>query len=187
MALHMPPLETERLIVRPFRLDELEAVQQILNVDRSWLAWTVASYNEYAKLYQPPYGERAVVRKEDGQLIGACGFVPSMGPFALLTLDGTTPPPREAELFTPEMGMFWQLASSCWGQGYATEAAAAMIRYAFESWNLRRIVATTEYTNHRSQAVMKRLGMRLARNPFPDPPWFQVVGILENPAISSAS
>jgi hypothetical protein len=28
---------------------------------------------------------------------------------------------------------------------------------------------------------MRRLGMRIDRNPYPDPPWFQVVGILENP------
>jgi [ribosomal protein S5]-alanine N-acetyltransferase len=45
---------------------------------------------------------------------------------------------------------------------------------------LRRVVATTTYDNEASMGVMRKLGMRIERNPFPDPPWLQVVGILEN-------
>jgi hypothetical protein len=44
------------------------------------------------------------------------------------------------------------------------------------------VVATTAYVNEASQRVMARLGMRVERNPCPDPPWFQVVGTLDNPA-----
>ena len=55
-----------------------------------------------------------------------------------------------------------------------------MIGYAFGVLNLRRIVATTEHDNLASQGVMRTIGMRLERNPFPDPPWMQVVGIKEN-------
>ena len=47
------------------------------------------------------------------------------------------------------------------------------------SENLKRLVATTEYDNFASQAVMTKLGMRLERNPFPEPPWLQLVGILD--------
>jgi len=36
----------------------------------------------------------------------------------------------------------------------------------------------TEYDNLASQGVMRRLGMKLEKTPFPDPPWLQVVGIL---------
>ncbi|MGH2520966.1 MAG: GNAT family N-acetyltransferase, partial [Anaerolineales bacterium] len=64
--------------------------------------------------------------------------------------------------------------------GYATEAARALIGYAFRELNLRRIVATTDYTNEASIAVMRRLGMRIEKNPYPEPEWFQVVGVLEN-------
>ena len=53
-----------------------------------------------------------------------------------------------------------------------------MIEHAFAEFRLRRIIATTEYDNHASQAVMRRLGMRLERNPLPEPLWLQVVGIL---------
>jgi hypothetical protein len=75
---------------------------------------------------------------------------------------------------------FWALFPDRWGHGYATEAAAAMIAYGFEQLRLRRIVATTEHDNARSINVMRRLGMRLERNPRPEPAWFQTVGILDN-------
>jgi RimJ/RimL family protein N-acetyltransferase len=46
---------------------------------------------------------------------------------------------------------------------------------------LRRLIATTEYDNAASQAVMRKLGMRLVHNPNPEPAWFQVVGCLDQP------
>jgi RimJ/RimL family protein N-acetyltransferase len=55
-----------------------------------------------------------------------------------------------------------------------------MIAYGFEQLRLRRIVATTEHDNARSINVMRRLGMRLERNPRPEPAWLQTVGILDN-------
>ena len=55
-----------------------------------------------------------------------------------------------------------------------------MVSYAFNQLRLRRIVATTENDNARSVGVMRRLGMRLERNPRPEPAWFQTVGILDN-------
>jgi RimJ/RimL family protein N-acetyltransferase len=45
--------------------------------------------------------------------------------------------------------------------------------------HLGRIIATTEYDNLPSQAVMRKLGMALHRNQRPDPPWLQMVGLLE--------
>ena len=57
-----------------------------------------------------------------------------------------------------------------------------MVSYAFDELRLRRIVATTEHDNTRSISVMRRLGMRLERNPQDQPHWFQTVGILDHPA-----
>ena len=54
-----------------------------------------------------------------------------------------------------------------------------MVSYAFNQLRLRRIVATTENDNARSVGVMRRLGMRLERNPLAEPAWFQTVGILD--------
>ncbi len=68
------------------------------------------------------------------------------------------------------------------GRGYATEAARALVDFAFGPMRLARIVATTEYDNGASQAVMRHLGMRMHENALDQPAWFQVVGILDNPA-----
>jgi [ribosomal protein S5]-alanine N-acetyltransferase len=66
-------------------------------------------------------------------------------------------------------------------QGCATEAETALIGYAFTEPHLERIVATTTYENAASIRVMQKLGMRIERNPYPDPPWLQVVGIRYHP------
>jgi len=58
--------------------------------------------------------------------------------------------------------------------------AGPLIEHAFAELRLKRIIATTAHDNLASQAVMRKLGMRLACNPLPDPPWLQVVGVLEN-------
>jgi RimJ/RimL family protein N-acetyltransferase len=139
------------------------------------------SYEQLGQLYQPPYGERAISLRTTGQLIGAVGFAPALGPWEQLPelADGA---PRPHQRFTPAFGMYWAVAPAFQRQGYASEAARAMIDYAFQHLNLRRIVATTTRDNLASQGVMRRLGMRLETNPFPDPPWFQVVGVLDYPA-----
>ena len=46
--------------------------------------------------------------------------------------------------------------------------------------HLKQIVATTTTGNEASIGVMRKVGMRIEKNPSPDPPGFQVVGILEN-------
>jgi hypothetical protein len=51
---------------------------------------------------------------------------------------------------------------------------------AFQKLRLKRIVATTTYANAASMGVMRKLGMRIESNLYPDPPWLQIVGILEN-------
>jgi len=196
--MRVPPLETERLIIRPFTVDDLDDVHQLLDVDlhdanfgsegattrderRKWLEWTVMNYEELAKLYQPPYGDRAVTLKSTGQVIGACGYVPSFGPFGQLPAFRSDVADSVAErLFVPEFGLFYAFSPAFQRQGYATEAAKALIDYAFGQLNLRRIVATTSYDNAGSIGVMRKLGMQIERNPYADPPWFQVVGFLEN-------
>ena len=109
-------------------------------------------------------------------MVGMVGVVPSMGPFGQLPGFGGAAP---AERFRPEVGLYWGLAPSHRGNGYATEAAAALIAYGFGEMRLARIVATTMRDNHASIAVMRRLGMRVEENPLPDPFWFQVVGWLD--------
>ncbi|MGW7434001.1 GNAT family N-acetyltransferase [Streptomyces sp. NPDC054861] len=64
----------------------------------------------------------------------------------------------------------WRLARSAWGQGYATEAALAVLAYGFDTLGLPEILAVTTSSNFRSQAVMRRIGMtRDPADDFDDP------------------
>jgi len=65
----------------------------------------------------------------------------------------------EALPCAPAVEIGWRLAPSHWGAGYATEAAAASLAYGFGAGGLREIVAFTAVINHRSRAVMERIGM----------------------------
>ena len=192
----MPPLETARLLIRPFVMTDLDALHQIVDVElseadfgtegaqsldqrREWLAWAILNYDQLAKMYQPPYGDRAIVLKQTGKLIGAIGYVPCMMPFGQLPALAVGLDAALRRLSTCELGLYYALASAHQRQGYTSEAAAAMVEYAFQSMRLRRVVATTTYDNVASMGVMRKLGMRIERNPFPDPPWLQVVGFIE--------
>ena len=68
--------------------------------------------------------------------------------------------------FTPCVEVGWRLAFEHWGHGYATEAARLALGYGFEALALSEVVSFTSATNHRSRAVMERLGMR--RDPADD-------------------
>jgi ribosomal-protein-alanine N-acetyltransferase len=198
--IHMPALETPRLVIRPFCTADLRPIHRLLDVElrevelgtvgaqtlherAEWLQWTVLSYTQLAKLYQPPYGERAVVHKQTQQLIGACGFVPCLDAFEQFSGFSPAPRPSHHWLTTPELGLFYAITPALQGQGYATEAAQVLVHYAFQHLRLKRIVATTTYENAASMGVMRKIGMRIERNPSPEPPWLQVVGVLENGAI----
>jgi RimJ/RimL family protein N-acetyltransferase len=77
------------------------------------------------------------------------------------------------------VGLYWAVDPAYQRRGYASEAGTALVAFAFDGFNLGRLVATTEHGNERSIAVMRKLGMRILRNPRREPPWFQVVGLLE--------
>lgn len=61
--------------------------------------------------------------------------------------------------FKPCVEIGWRLARSVWGNGYATEAASAVLELGFNVLELPEIVSFTTLKNARSRAVMQRLGM----------------------------
>jgi RimJ/RimL family protein N-acetyltransferase len=181
----MPTLRTDRLLVREFTLQDLQAVYKLLDVQleggmaglddrREWLEWTVLGYTHLAVLRQPPYGDRAIALTSSGELIGACGLVPCLAPFHQLEGMGAS------RGYSAEMGLYWAVAPEHQRRGYATEAARALVQYAFETLRVHRVVATTSYDNAASIGVMRKLGMRVRRNPRNEPEWFQMIGILPN-------
>jgi len=62
--------------------------------------------------------------------------------------------------FSPCVEIGWRLAKQYWGLGYASEAAICALNFAFDSLALETVYAFTATTNFRSQALMRRIGMR---------------------------
>jgi RimJ/RimL family protein N-acetyltransferase len=89
--------------------------------------------------------------------------IPDVAPF--IGFAGLTVP-RFSARFTPCVEVGWRLAFEHWGRGYATEAARVALAYGFGSLALSEVVSFTSTGNHRSRAVMERLGMR--RDPADD-------------------
>jgi RimJ/RimL family protein N-acetyltransferase len=188
-------IATNRLVIRTFSPDDLPAIHHILDQTfgdgrkvegstawqerQSWLQWSILNQEWLPKLHQPPYGDRAIVLKSTGTVIGSVGYVPLLMPFEQIPeLRAATAASRYN---TPEVGLFWVIGLAYQRQGSATEAAQAMITYAFKHMGLKRIIATTEYANVAPQGVMQKIGMTITPNPLPEPAWLQIVGILENP------
>lgn len=145
-------IETERLVLRAWREDDVAPFQAIcsdpvvmatlgtpltLDETQALVARMQATQAEHGHCFW------ALERREDARLIGWCGII-----------RGRTGP-VEGKL---EAG--WRLASDCWGQGYATEAARAALIWAFDQRVEDALYAITSKGNRRSQAVMERLGMR---------------------------
>lgn len=78
---------------------------------------------------------------------------------AFLGYAGVMPSPP-AHPLGPHTEIGWRLMRDAWGQGYATEAAAAALRDVFARCGLTEVIAYTAADNSRSQAVMARLGLR---------------------------
>ena len=188
-----PFIETDRLLIRAFTADDTPTIHRILNEAfpretalehatslqerREYVEWSALNHEWFPKMVQAPYGDRAIVLKSTGELIGSVGFVALLIPFDQIPGVGSGVP---SEYRTTEFGMFWAIDAPHRRQGYASEAVRATIDYAFRQYHLKRIIATTQYDNVASQGVMKKVGMTLVNNPLPEPSWLQVVGVLEN-------
>jgi RimJ/RimL family protein N-acetyltransferase len=156
-------IDTERLILRDWRDDDVEAYADIMVEPEvgKWLGGPftreqarerVARFR--ASLLDTGLGRLAVERKSDGRLIGHCGLAPTAA---------DQPMPQGLEIG-------WALAPEAWGAGYATEAARAAIADGFARQDAAEILAFTGTANLRSQAVMQRLGMvRMAERDFDHP------------------
>ena len=189
MNRRIPALETERLIIRELTMDDLESINNVLNKSvgsempmgerQRWLQWTVLGYEMFARLELPHYGERAVVLKETGEIIGAVGIVPYLDTFNKVTAFNRAPNAPA----TAEVGLFWAIAPAHQRRGFASEAARALMEYLFTHEKLGRIIATTGYENLPSQKVMQKLGMTIQHLEEPQLPDQFVVGVLENNTI----
>jgi len=103
-----------------------------------------------------------------------------LSPFDQLPGFSRSDRPTALSLSSTEFGLFYAISPAYQHHGYATEAAQALIDFAFQNLRLKRVIATTMVDNIASMGVMRKLGMRIEKNPYPEPPWLQVVGVVEN-------
>jgi ribosomal-protein-alanine N-acetyltransferase len=173
----MPAIETKRLTIRPYSLDDAQELHRLLDIDpdvwrfdpgyaRSWeerldrIRINTARYQWFGGV-----GIYAVELKQTGQLIGQSG----LNTYLLDGPDGFT---------SIEVEVMFTLGKEFWGKGYATEAGCAWVRYAFETMKLKRLVACPARDNLGSVRVLRKLGFTIQENPL-EPK--RVLAILENP------
>jgi RimJ/RimL family protein N-acetyltransferase len=185
----MDILETERLQIRPFTLNDLDAAHQLLDQDLQWSGPDFTREQRRARLQfhidlahwvdmGALFGDRALILNETGQLIGMAGFRPWVLSPETRTLFGVDFWGETPAFTTMELGIGYALHSGQRQRGYATEAASALVNYAFREIKVRRVIAVTDRQNNDSIRLMARLGMRLAYNPAAD--WPGAIGILDN-------
>jgi RimJ/RimL family protein N-acetyltransferase len=152
-------LRTERLVLRPWRDDDL-APFAALSADPEVMRWIGALL---------PREESDAVAARIRAGFDQHGFglfaveVPGHTRFAGFV--GLTVPAFEAH-FTPCVEIGWRLARVHHGRGYASEGARAVLAYAFGHLDLDEVVSFTAASNEASRRVMERIG--LARDPSGD-------------------
>ena len=152
----IPRIETARLLLRQFTVADLDDYVEHIFADADVMRYlperdltpperaerTIAAFNNHWS--QRGYGVWAVTDKITGQFIGHCGlnFVPEPG----------------------EVEVLYALRNDRWGQGFATEAAQASVRFGFEHADLARLIALAVPENIASRRVMEHLGFVYERD-----------------------
>ncbi len=146
-------LETERLYLREMNQDDFNSLCKILQDEdtmyayegafsdkevQEWLDRQISRYQKWN------FGLWAVILKENDEMIGQCGL--------------TMQPWKETEVL--EIGYLFN--RSYWHKGYATEAAMACKKYAFEVLKADEVCSIIRDTNIASQNVANRNDMKIA-------------------------
>ena len=149
-------LDTERLVLRPPVPDDLPFILERMNT-RSVMRYLGGEPRPEADVEQglkddiaafaTSKWQRFTICLRNGQPIGRSG---------LFTIRSEAAP--EAHRGQREIG--WTLAEDHWGQGYAAEAAQAVLAYAFGNLGIAEIFAQTSDSNVSSTKLMHRLGLR---------------------------
>jgi RimJ/RimL family protein N-acetyltransferase len=158
-------IETERLVLREFTLDDVPAmvaywrdplyqryypdVADVEQAVRALVGMFVASQAE-----QPRHKwQLAIVDPEDGRLIGNCG------------IRVNDPELREANIG-------YELNPTVWGRGYASEAARVILGFGFGELGMHRVWAECNADNIGSARVLEKLGMQREAH-FREQQWFK--------------
>ena len=138
-------LRTERLLLRPFRLSDIDEVFDYAS-DPDWAAFYPRPYDRGATEYMVA---QAVLSSWDKRAEFAIVFEGRVIGLVELTVD-----PKNQ---TAELG--YDIARNVWGQGLAVEASVAVCDWGFREYGLARVYAWADSRNGRSLRVMEKLGM----------------------------
>ncbi len=147
----MKEITTERLILRPYTINDLDALHTILSDKTTMSFWpepfteeqTISWIERSIKSYEENnFGRLAVILKSTGELIGDCGIIKS-----------------ETNSNT-ENDLGYIIHSPYWKNGYGTEAAKVCLDYGFTELNLTRITANMSFDNKASIKTAEKIGMR---------------------------
>jgi RimJ/RimL family protein N-acetyltransferase len=144
-------VETERLVLRRFRNDDLDVVsamqadaltmQYVGNgrpkdraQSRATLEWIADHWDQLG------YGLLAIAEKEGGSTLGWAGFID---------------PPE-----WPDFELGWALCRSSWGKGYATEAARALLEVARTDLARETVISMIRRANTESSRIAQKIGLR---------------------------
>lgn len=136
-------IETERLLIREFRADDGNDLQEILG-DEETMKYCEPAYSfEKTQRFLEEFciaknGAVAAVRKDSRKVIGYLLFKP-------------------LEEAVYEIG--WIFHKACWRQGYAYEASSALLAYGFRELGMHKAVAET-IDAQRAVGLMEKLGMK---------------------------
>lgn len=145
-----PIIETERLILRPFTMDDAEEVYRNWTSDpevAKYMSWSTHENIEVTKAWLATVVQRidndidydwVFVRKSDNTLIGSGGIYYK----------------EETDTYT----LGYNIMKSCWHQGYTTEAARAILKFAEETLKATRFRACHAKENPNSGKVMEKVG-----------------------------
>jgi RimJ/RimL family protein N-acetyltransferase len=149
----IPTLETDRLLLRPFRKSDFEdyavlyADPEVMrHLESGSDPWDRHGSWEHLAFQQGHwlllgFGMWAVEHRETGAFLGAIGFAEPEG--------------------WPGFELTWALARRWWGQGYATEGAREALAYAFKVLAKDRVISLIAPENRASIRVAERIGERL--------------------------
>jgi ribosomal-protein-alanine N-acetyltransferase len=148
-----PVLVTRRLVLRPFAAADYEDLHAMDCDDRvmrylatglrgrtrEQTAQALERMIAFAAV-RPGYGLLHARRRDDDAFVGGCGLYPLPG--------------------TDDIEIAYRLPHACWGHGYATEMAQAVVAYGLRDLALARIVGVTYPENVASQRVLQKIGLR---------------------------
>lgn len=151
-------LHTSQLTLRPPATTDADRTwpfRQLPEVNE-WLTGCPATIEGYRELFARPDRFATTVMID----LGHDGERPVIGDFMLRREDAWAQLERTEEVRGVQAELGWVLDPSYAGRGYATEAVAELLRFAFEDLGVRRVVANCFLENDSSVRLMERVGMR---------------------------